>query len=415
MVREHLYNVVVVINNMKQQKQAMAQEIQELREMNNRLTQELRDLGEREETRLNKIESDLNEFKALGQNELETVKKATEQNFENIAQTVQKHNDLQHSLLSINEELMMLKNVVIPGIQARCQSNKDGNKSLAENDDKLQKMILSVYTKVASHEQQTNTELESLRKTDEMERATLLKHEDETNEEISKLREEITKNRGKLDKVKVELTVTQDEMKEGFSEHCKQMKLNYENLSDQITKEKQARENRFLPVAEEVKEMNPISTEVFMWRIDNVESALTKAKPLYGKTFYSHPYGYLLQPKIFFDGARPEDKGYVSIFIRILQGPFDSILEWPFGKRIRLTLINQESNGIKRDIEKILMPDADVEELRRPSEDANNGFGIYKFVTKEELRGEEYIVDDVMFIKIEVLEDVQQNVHSETV
>ena len=406
---------MVVINNMKQQKQAMAQEIQELREMNNRLTQELRDLGEREETRLNKIESDLNEFKARGQNELETVKKATEQNFENIALTVQKDNELQHSLLSINEELMMLKNVVIPGIQARCQSNKDGNKRLAENDDKLQKMILSVYTKVASHEQQTNTELETLRKTDEMERAALLKHEDETSEEISNLREEITKNRGKLEKVKVELTVTQEEMKEGFSEHCEQMKLDYENLSDQITKEKQARKNRFLQVAEEMKEMNPINTEVFIWRIDNVESALTKAKPLYGKTFYSNPYGYLLQPKIFFDGARPEDKGYVSIFIRILQGPFDSILEWPFGKRIRLTLISQKSNGIKRDIEKILMPDADVEELRRPSEDANNGFGIYKFVTKEVLRGEEYIVDDVMFIKIEVLEDVQQNVHSETV
>ena len=406
---------MVVINNMKQQKQAMAQEIQELREMNNRLTQELRDLGEREETRVNKIESDLNEFKALGQNELETVKKATEQNFENIALAVQKDKDLQHSLLSINEELMMLKNVVIPGIQARCQSNKDGNKSLAENDDKLQKMILSVYKKLASHEQQTNTELETLRKTDEMERAALLKHEDETSEEISNLREEITKNRGKLEKVKVELTVTQDKMKEGFSEHRERMKLDYENLSDQITKEKQARKNRFLQVAEEMKEMNPINTEVFIWRIDNVESALTKAKPLYGKTFYSNPYGYLLQPKIFFDGARPEDKGYVSIFIRILQGPFNSILEWPFGKRIRLTLISQKSNGIKRDIEKILMPDADVEELRRPSEDANNGFGIYKFVTKEVLRGEEYIVDDVMFIKIEVLEDVQQNVHSETV
>ena len=400
---------------MKQQKQAMAQEIQELREMNNRLTQELHDLGEREETRVNKIESDLNEFKEFGQNELETVKKATEQNFDNIVLTVQKDNDLQHSLLSIKEELMMLKNVVIPGIQATCQSNKDGKKSLAENDDKLQKMILSVYKKLASHEQQTNTELETLRKTDEMERAALLKHEDETSEEISKLREEITKNRSNLEKVKVELTVTQDEMKEGFSEHCEQMKLDYENLSDQITKEKQARENRFLQVAEEMKEMNPINTEVFIWRIDNVESALTKAKPLYGKTFYSDPYGYLLQPKIFFDGARPEDKGYVSIFIRILQGPFDSILEWPFGKRIRLTLINQESNGIKRDIEKILMPDADVEELRRPSEDANNGFGIYKFVTKEELRGEEYIVDDVMFIKIAVLADVQQNGHSETV
>ena len=414
-MHEHLSNAVDVINNMKQQKQAMAQEIQELQEKNNTLTQELHDLGEREETRVNKIESDLNEFKEFGQNELEIVRKATEQNFDTTALAVQQDTQIQNILLFINDELMKLKSVVIPGIQATCQSNKAGNKRLAETDDKLQKLIVSVFKKFSDQQQQTKTELDTLRKADEMERAARLKHEDETSEEISKLHEEITKNRSKLEKVKVELTVTQDEMKEGFSEHCERMKLDYENLSDQITKEKQARENRFLQVAEEMKQMNPINTGVLIWRIDNVESALTKAKPLYGKTFYSDPYGYLLQPKIFFDGARPEDKGYVSIFIRILQGPFDPILEWPFGKRICLTLINQESNGIKRDIEKILIPDADVEELRRPTEDANNGFGIYKFVTKEELRGEEYIVDDVMFIKIAVLADVQQNGHSETV
>ena len=414
-MHEHLSNAVDVINNMKQQKQAMAQEIQELQEKNNTLTQELHDLGEREETRVNKIESDLNEFKEFGQNELETVKKATEQNFDTTALAVEQDKYLQNILWLINDELMKLKSVVIPGIQATCESNKAGNKRLAENDDKLQKMILSVFKKFSDQQQQTNAELENLRKADEMERAARLKHEDETSEKISKLHEEITKNRSKLEKVKVELTVTQDEMKEGFSEHCEQMKLDYENLSDQITKEKQVRENRFLQVAEEMKQMNPINTGVLIWRIDNVESALTKAKPLYGKTFYSDPYGYLLQPKIFFDGARPEDKGYVSIFIRILQGPFDPILEWPFGKRIGLTLINQETNGIKRDIEKILIPDADVEELRRPTEDANNGFGIYKFVTKEVLRGEEYIVDDVMFLKIEVLADVKQNGHSETV
>ena len=414
-MHKHLSNAVDVINNMKQQKEDMAQEIQELQEKNNTLTQELHDLGEKEETRVKKVESDLNEFKEFGQNELETVKKATEQNFETTALAVKKDNYLQNILLLINDELMKLKSVVIPGIQATCQSNKAGNKRLAETDDKLQKWIVSVFKKFSDQQQQTNTELETLRKADEMERAALLKHEDETSEEISELREEITKNFKKLEKVKVELTVTRDEMKEGFSEHCEQMKLDYENLSDQITKEKQARENRFLQVAEEMKQMNPINTGVLIWRIDNVESALTKAKPSYGKTFYSDPYGYLLQPKIFFDGARPEDKGYVSIFIRILQGPFDPILEWPFGKRICLTLISQESNGIKRDIEKILIPDADVEELRRPTEDANNGFGIYKFVTKEVLRGEEYIVDDAMFIKIEVLADVQQNGHSETV
>ena len=416
-MNEHLSKAVHVINDLRRGEQEMTEKINELRELNNKPVQELRDLQETQETRVNKVESDLNDFKEFGQLKLETVQKATEQNFENLALSGQLHDQLQNTLSLINEELTMMKSVVIPGIQATCQSNQAENKRLAETDDKLQKMIVHSYKKLASQQQQTKIELEALRKADEEERAMRLRHEEWAREEISKLGQEIAKNLEKLEKVKVELTVTQDEMKDGFSEQCKQMQLDYDNLSHHIAKEKRARENDFVQLGEDMKQTKSVNnTGVFIWRIDNVESALAKATSLLGKIFSSEPNAYVLQPKIFFDGARPEDKGYVSVFVRILRGPFDAILTWPFKKRVCFTLINQEERkGIKRDIEKILMPVADAEELRRPSEDANNGFGIYKFVSHEMLRGERYIVDHVMFIKIEILEDIQQNGHSETV
>ena len=416
-INEHLSKAVTVIIDLGREKQEMTEKTHELQELNTQLAQELRDLHETQETRVNKVESDLNDFKEFGQLRLETVQKATEQNFETSALSGQRNMELQNSLSSINEELTMMKSVVIPGIQATCQSNKAEDKRLAETDDKLQKMIAHSYKKLASQQQQAKSELEALREADEEERARRLQHEEWTREEILKLSQEIAKNLEKLEKVKVELTVTQDEMKDGFSEQCKQMQLDYDNLSHHIAKEKRARENHFVQLSEDMKQTKSVNnTGVFIWRIDNVESALAKATSLHGKIFSSEPNAYVLQPKIFLDGARPEDKGYVSVFIRILRGPFDAILTWPFKKRICFTLINQEERkGIKRDIEKILMPVADAEELRRPSEDANNGFGIYKFVSHEMLRGQRYIVDHVMFIKIEILEDVQQNGHSKTV
>ena len=422
MVHEHLSQAVHVINNLGQEKQEMCEEIKQLQGRNNNLTQELRDFNEQEETRINKINSDLQEFKEQGTNRLDDVQKATEQNFENAIQTVQQNGAFQETLLRMQRELGHLRYIIIPEIQATCVSHQAEHKKLAESQDKLQKMIIVVHNKlksaIASLREEMDAGLDTLRKAHEEERAARLEHEAGTEEEISRLHQDISENRRKFEKVEVALTITQDEMKEGFSEQCKQMQLDYDNVSHMIKKERQSRENDFVQLSEDISQMNSINTGVFIWRVNNVdgklESVQSKAKPLYGHAFYTEPYGYLLQPKLFFDGVRLNDQGYISLFIQIVQGPFDAILKWPFGKRIRFSLIEQESKRLKRDIEKVLIPAADGDELQRPSDDANNGFGIYKFVSHEVLRAGRYIVDDVMFVKIEVLEEIEQNGHSET-
>ncbi|XP_028413539.1 TNF receptor-associated factor 4-like [Dendronephthya gigantea] len=247
-----------------------------------------------------------------------------------------------------------------------------------------------------------------------MHHEALLAHEAKSKEDVSKLKNDISENSEKLFTVEQALTVTQDEMAENFSLQCNQMQLDYDSLNDKITK---FRENDITPLNKEISELHSlINNGVLTWRISNVNSALdnTATTPRIGQTFYSNASGYALQPKIFFHGTRQNDHGHVSIFIQIRKGKFDPILKWPFAKRIRFTLIEQESAVFRRDVEKILMPPEGArEEIRRPSEETNNGFGIFKFVSHEVLQAGRYIVDDVMFVKIEVL-DIRENEQSET-
>ena len=413
MVDDHLAKSVHVINTLVAEKQAMTGEIRQLKEKNDDLTQELRDLRENMETRTENINSDLQQFKEIGQLGLENNQRATEQNFDRLNTVSEQLNQQQEALFCIQNELVNASYVTIPEIQAISMSNQAVNTQLANNQGKLQKMIVACYNKLQHNLsvqlEEIDTKLNNLRDEVEVECRTRLEGEARTAETILKQNEELANINNKLENVKMNLAVTQDEMKEKFLEHCQQMQLDYNDLSSKIRSEKQRTENNFLELNEDIAQMN---SKMLVWRVNNVESVLDQATPLYGKRFYSEPYGYVLQPKIFFNGARLNDQGYLSIFIRIMKGSFDEILKWPFSKHIRVTLIEQESSGLRRNIEKILVPpSADAVELRKPSEDSNNGFGIYKFVSHEVLQGGRYIVNDEIFIKIEVLEESE---HSKT-
>ena len=415
MVRQHLSQSAQAITNLQQEKQTMTEEIRQLKEINDKLTQEIGELHKKQETGVNAIR----ELKEEGKNQLENLQKATEQNFESLSLVEEQNTVFKNKLVHTQSSQATLEKL-IHDLYAKCLLNKDGNTILVENEKKLEKMILVLRNKfskdISNLAKEMDLKIADLRKKQEMDHTALLKHEAKSEETVSKLGEEISENRKKLAGVKEDLTVTQDKMNESFRHQCKQMQLDYDSLNDKITKKTQSRENDFISRSKETSELHSvINNGVHIWRISNINSALanTATKPLFGQPFYSDASGYNLQPKIFFNGARQKDNGHVAIFIQIRKGKFDPILKWPFAKRICFTLIEQESNGSRRGLEKILLPADDGEEIRRPSDDANKGFGIYKFASHEVLRAGRYIVDDVMFVKIELL-DIEENKQSET-
>ena len=46
--------------------------------------------------------------------------------------------------------------------------------------------------------------------------------------------------------------------------------------------------------------------------------------------FFTHPHGYRLCLQVFPNGYRRGKGTHVSLFMYVMQGPFDSLLKWPF-------------------------------------------------------------------------------------
>lgn len=67
---------------------------------------------------------------------------------------------------------------------------------------------------------------------------------------------------------------------------------------------------------------------------------------LLSERFYSSDQGYLMQLQIKFQNRTD---GYVGLFLTLLEGENDPLLEWPFDKKFSLIVVDQQENG--QDIE----------------------------------------------------------------
>lgn len=96
----------------------------------------------------------------------------------------------------------------------------------------------------------------------------------------------------------------------------------------------------------------------------------------------------------------------MSLFLCICKGEFDALLSWPFSHKITLTLLDQcEEVETRRHITYTIKPNTCKENgpfLGRPTGERNASFGAQKFVELESLNAFDYIVDDTMFIKVEI-------------
>ena len=57
--------------------------------------------------------------------------------------------------------------------------------------------------------------------------------------------------------------------------------------------------------------------------------------------FFNHPHGNRLCLQVFPNGYRRGKGTYVSLFMYVMQGPFDSLLKWPFRGELTVQVVNQ--------------------------------------------------------------------------
>lgn len=160
------------------------------------------------------------------------------------------------------------------------------------------------------------------------------------------------------------------------------------------------------------KEMLTLKNEspTFVWRVDGVNEILNKAKKI-GRTYslFSEPFftgkpGYKLIARLYPDGDQTNRNRYLSVCIGVMRHKYDATLSWPFYQKVTFTLIDQQDDEAARsNVRQFFITNPSCPSTERPTTEQNEVYdGIARFVSHNILRTRRYVVDDTLFLKVEV-------------
>ncbi len=146
---------------------------------------------------------------------------------------------------------------------------------------------------------------------------------------------------------------------------------------------------------------------VFIWKIANYkqqyEQAVASPEDLaiFSPPFYTSQYGYKMRLKAYLQGRDRGKSTHLSLYIIIMKGDYDALLDWPFKQKITFFLIDQGEQKAHRTHQ--LSPNRSLPNIKvvfnRPTMKENLGIGNPCFVPHEALESGEFIKDDALFIK----------------
>ncbi len=159
-----------------------------------------------------------------------------------------------------------------------------------------------------------------------------------------------------------------------------------------------------------------ITEGIFIWKISGFKAKLAEGRSLSNNgepglelksdAFYTSLYGYKLAASLFPNGNGSGEGTHMSIYIRVLPGEYDNLLEWPVRVPISFRLIDQCSDPEKQlHITESFAPKPSWKQFQKPSSSDDSemmGFGYPRFLSHEMLKGGTYIRDDTIFIRIKV-------------
>ncbi len=118
---------------------------------------------------------------------------------------------------------------------------------------------------------------------------------------------------------------------------------------------------------------------------------------LYSPPFYTSRQGYKMCVLAYLNGDGMGHGTHLSVFLFLMKGEYDNILEWPFRHKVTMILINQNDSPSIVDIFK---PTSDSNCFQKPIFDMNIASGFPQFV-KQDLLGpsDGFVVGDAIFIR----------------
>lgn len=205
-----------------------------------------------------------------------------------------------------------------------------------------------------------------------------------------------------LDLACMKLRDTEDELKKT------QNKLNdTQETTKTLTKKLETLQGRFETSTVMIKSESSIYPWWFVWKVNDFSNILRQAKAAERKSIESDPFyteicGYKLKLRIYPNGLRSGKNNYLSVFFAIIKGEYDAILNWPFKRKVKFTLIDQQDDPDKRrNITMVIKKSDNLDGYERPKVE-NSGRGLCNFISHKTLYSRRYLVDDTLFIRFEI-------------
>ena len=119
----------------------------------------------------------------------------------------------------------------------------------------------------------------------------------------------------------------------------------------------------------------------------------------YSDPFYSSPSGYKLCLKVLAKGEHDGKGTHLSVYLKVLKGPYDSSLKWPITGLVAFELLNQlsDSNHYKQNI---TFQERNNFKLVFPK--GISTFIRHSFIVENPAENTQYLMDDCLYFRVEV-------------
>lgn len=150
----------------------------------------------------------------------------------------------------------------------------------------------------------------------------------------------------------------------------------------------------------------------YIWKIPDFQAVYDRAvtgeqETVLSEPFYLYKNGYKLRIKLMPNGGNTlhtkvnkEVKGkFLSVYVKVVPGEYDSILPWPLKEKLCITLIDQQVyNGERVNISELI--DFEKANWCQPFEETDVGLGFSKFVHQTSLQTRSYLKNNTIFIMV---------------
>ncbi|KAI0239492.1 TNF receptor-associated factor 4 [Lamellibrachia satsuma] len=192
----------------------------------------------------------------------------------------------------------------------------------------------------------------------------------------------------------------------GMDKHLERCMQDHLSLMCQLAL---SQEQRISELSTQLDLLSQVTDGSMLWKIPNVASRLVCTAnevdtEVLSPPFYTGRCGYRMRASAFLSGNGSGEGTHISLYIHMLTGEYDNLLEWPFRQPISFWLLDQCSDPEKRShVLESFTPNPSWKHFQRPRKDIQSmGFGYPKFAAQDTLRSGTFIKDDTVFIKIEV-------------